>query len=492
MKQRLKAGGLVLTAILLVVGMTAGPALAASTLNHADGDAPNPQFTVDTLTVDEWNNSDFDNALQYYDDAGDMATLNAEVNTSTDVDDLGNGNVNPYSLTATDIDIAEFGEYPRKGDESGDNSASALDASEWTTTGASVSDVTTAPGVTAVEYDGTASGDYATYSNQSITSDAEKRHVQIAADIASASGTPTLKVEDSDGDYVAVQLYNSSAKDTDDSVLTNSTGEGMVSQVQIGSLTVQGNGDGTMGEIQSLNVTGDVDADFSLINVERTSTYKFGEKYVDTDSDDDDLETETIREPHGEYSINAMDSLGGTFDDAAIMGLSYPAHVSAEFVASDDMSAEFMSDNSFPQWDVLGDIYYRLTLPDAYDLSYSGVTLEQTTNWPGDRYVSVELKEDTGDTAFEDIDNWTELTGSYDAQDKDVTLDSTISTGTNYVVHFELKLTGDEADAMQAASGGAGVMGDSGGGGIVGVLMSPFTWLIGALAALGGRAAGVF
>ncbi len=492
MRQTVSKAFVALVAILTVTSMAAMPVMAASTLNYADGKAPNPQFNVEEVTVDEWDNGEFDSALEYYDDSGDATRLDGELNQSSDVDDLGTGTVNPISLTATDIQVAEFGEFPRNDDEDGENSASALDASEWTTSGASVSDATTAPGVDAVEFSGSASSDAATYGNISaLDSDIEKRDLQLAADIESASGEPVLQLNDSDGDYVEVKLYDADANQTADNVLANATGEGHVLQTEIGQLAVQGTGDGSMGEIVEVHVEGDVTAQFSLINAEKTSQYTFGEKYVE--NSDGELETVDITEPHGEYSVHSVDTFGSTFDDATMMGLSFPAHVSAEYAPSEDVDATFQGDNAYPNWDSVAQINYRLSLPDAYDISYSGVALEQTTQWPGTRYVSVEIKEGVGDTAFGDIDNANSVTSQFDAEDKTVTLDDTISPGTEYYIGIDLKLTSDEASAMQAASGGAGVMDDGSGGGIWSLLTSPIGMVVSAIGAfLGGRKFGVF
>ena len=289
-----------------------------------------------------------------------------------------------------------------------------------------------------------------------------------------------LQLNDSDGDYVAVKLFDADANQSADDVLANTTGEGHVLQTEIGQLTVQGSGDGTMGEVTEVYVTGDVTMEASLLNAEKTSQYTFGEKYVE--NSDGELETETSTEPHGAYSVHSVDTLGATFDDATVMGLSFPAHVSAEHAPAEDVSAEFQGDNAYPQWDSVADINYRLSLPDAYDISYSGVELEQTSQWPGTRYVSVEVKEGVGDTDFSEIENADSVTSSFDAQDKTVTLDSTISPGTEYYIGVDLKLTSDEASAMQAAGGGAGVMGGGGGGGIWSFLSSP----LGIISSIGG------
>lgn len=111
-----------------------------------------------------------------------------------------------------------------------------------------------------LNYAGTASSDSATYTNVSVA-DGEKSYVTIAADINSASGTPTLRLTDGDGDYVEVTLYDSSTNADSDTVLANSTGEGKVLQQQVGSMTLQGSGDGSFGSTEEVSLHGDIDAD---------------------------------------------------------------------------------------------------------------------------------------------------------------------------------------------------------------------------------------
>jgi len=141
---------------------------------------------------------------------------------------------------------------------------------------------TTAPGVDALNYAGSASSDSATYSNFTVE-DGEKGYLTIAADINSASGTPTLQLTDGDGDYVEVTLYDATGDASNDTLLANSTGEGMVLQEQVGDLTVQGGGDGTFDSTEEITVSGDIDADVSVLDAERTRDLAFGERLVETD-----------------------------------------------------------------------------------------------------------------------------------------------------------------------------------------------------------------
>ncbi len=469
-----------LIAVLVISSMVATPAVAAGGLAWGgDSKAPNPAISAE-VTVDEWDGAEFDNALQYYDDSGEAAQLPASLNESND---------NPITVTATDIDFEDRNEFPRKSDEE-DNSASALDADEWTTGGATVSETTTAPGVDALSFSGSADGDTATYSNFSVD-DGEKAYLTLAADIESASGTPTIRVTDEGGDYVEFELYNSSADNDDETVLTNATGEGNVLQAQIGDQPVQGSGDGTFGSAEEITIDGDVDADISVLDAERTREIQFGEQLEDTD-DDDELETVDVTQPNGEYSVANMAGFDSVMDDATFHGVTVDAVFQASDLQDDeDVSASFAEDNDYPNWDQVGNIDYKLELPTAFDLSYSNTELVDDPTLPDGRYRTVEVAEGVGDTDFEDIDSWSDVTSSYGSSE--VTLDSTVSSGTEYAISYKLTLTDGEVNAMQMTSGGgAGPMASSGGG-IIGFLTSlPGMLIGGAVSFLGLRRLGVF
>ncbi|WP_256403255.1 hypothetical protein [Halorubrum salinum] len=481
-----KAGLAALLALTVLSSMVAMPVAAAGGIGWGgDAKTPNPGIETD-VTIDEWSNAEFDSALEYYDDSGEAAELPASLNESND---------NPVTLTATDIDFDDRDQFPRLDSEDGDNSASALDASEWTTSGATVSDSTTAPGVDALNYAGTASSDSATYSNVSVA-DGEKSYVTIAADINSASGTPTLRLTDGDGDYVEVTLYDSTADADSDMVLANSTGEGKVLQQQVGDMTVQGTGDGSFGSTEEISLHGDLDADVSVLDAERTRALTFGERLEDTD-DDDELETVTITEPRGAYSVSGMDTFDEVMSDATIYGVT----ADAEFAASDleddeDVSAEFGASSDYPQWDQLGELAFRIELPTAFDLSYASPTLVDEPTLPSERYKAVDFAEGTGDTAFDEID-YSSVASSYDGSET-ITLDSTVSTDTEYVIAYDVTLTNDEVTAIEeaaSAAGGAGIMASNSGGpisgfigfitSIPGMILSALTGIVG-IRALGG------
>ena len=475
MKKKLKTLAVVLFALAIVGSST------VAALNFS-ADAPNPTAKVDSVTVSAYDVK-WGDSLTFENDSGSVLALPATLNSSTDVDDLGKGTVNPFSLVATNIEEKDFGEFPRTGDttedpDKDDNTASALDASEWTKSGAAsskltVSDTETAQNVEAVRFDADSmtSGDVATATYQNWTSeldsDESKRYLQVAADVdqLASSAEVQIKVVDESGDYKQLVL-NTSETQSSSGVLANATGDGHVSQVQLGELTTFGGG--SWDNIEKVEVTvvdGDADVSISMLNAGKMSRYKFGTKYVDND-DDDDLEKKEIYEPHGTYSIYSVETLDSEFDGATIHGLSFPAHFSAEDLEDSNIKTEWQDgkDAGYPNWDKFATFFYRLELPSAYDLSYSGVELVQETQWPGDRYVSVQYAEGVSeDTDFEDIEDnqWASKTSSYDAKGKNVTVDSTIAPGDDLVFKFEMVFTGDEASNLQTAGGGGdgGAMG---------------------------------
>jgi hypothetical protein len=395
----------------------------------------------------------------------------------------------------TNIDEMDFSQFPRKSNEE-NNSASALDASEWTTTGAqsgkiSVSDTTTAPGVEAVEV-ATASmgaGDVAIaeYGNFSIDSDESKRNLQLAVDVNTidAATAASVRVIDEDGDYKMLEI-DSAANASDAAVLANATGEGIVSQQQLGTLatqTVTGS-DGTFDNIETLavNVTeGDLDLSASLVNIEKLGKYQFGEMAYDG-SDDDDAKDEmkTLYEPSGMVWVTEFDSLGSSFEDASV----HDAKLYAQFRAADlednmDAHANVTSASNYPSYDSIGEVYYRLELPDAYDLSYSNAELVASQELPDSRYQSVDIAEGVGDAAFMDV-SWTDVTDKFDGVNEGHVLDDTIQPGEQIAVGATMLWTASDADAAQSSGGAAGQFA-SGGGGIVDQILGLPGMIIGSL-----------
>ncbi len=258
-------------------------------------------------------------------------------------------------------------------------------------------------------------------------------------------------------------------------------------------------GDGTIDEIGSIEVEagGSADVDMSAINLDKTSKYDLGTRHVE---EDDELETETIHEATGPLSVNSVESLGTTFDDATIHGLSFGAHFEASELSGDDVSVDAQAgeDAGYPNWAHHTTINYRLELPDAYDLSYSNAELVAEQKHTEPHYVSVQYAEGTGDDAFGDIDDdeWSDITSSFSSEDKEVSIDSTVQPGTSMVLQYEQVWTDSEFQTVTsgeaAESGGGGGIFSTGDGGILSMLFSPIGAIAAVVTGLIGRARGWF
>ena len=480
---------------MMFMGAVAPTALAAADFNESASAAQNPYIATD-VTVESYDRSTMEPG-QYEDDSGEIATLPATVNQSEDVDDIGSGTVNPYQFVATDIDFEDAGAFPHA-----EENISAVDnETRWTIDESgsagtmTVADSTTAPGVEALEVTTSSQTDsdtaVATFSDVSITSDAQKRYFQAMLDVNAldTGATVELRAVDSDGDYVATTI-NTSATASDDDVIATGTGEGYVIQEQIGSLTVAGNGDGTMAEIQEVEVAvmdGNADVRISALNVDKTSEWKLGDERVDTD-DEDDFETESMYDVStpGAIGVYNLETMGTTFDNAEINGLTMPMEFHASDLANDEqeVNVTFTEAAQYPNFENRMDAYYRLELPDAYDLTYAGATLQQDVTLPNSRYQTVEIAEGASDTDFADISGWTDTLGAIGSQGDTVTLDDTIQPGQEIAFHTTVLVTDDEKANLEATAtsgGGGGFFGGTGDGPIQKYVLSPIGGAIAAI-----------
>ena len=186
---------------LLAVALVAisGTAAAAGLALNPNADVyPHTTFHEDRLTISSHDVASMD-MLEYEDDSGEIATIKAHVN-GTEGGEL-------VSYRADQLEDSEFGAFPRSGDE--DGNVSVLDASAWTASGANVSlsqtNGSTAEGVASIQMatDGSlTSSDTASvsYTEAAIDSDAEKRVLQLIANVESLDAGAEVKVQIRDGD----------------------------------------------------------------------------------------------------------------------------------------------------------------------------------------------------------------------------------------------------------------------------------------------------
>ena len=477
-----KAALLAMLVVFSVFAGTAGVAMAQSS-----AEAPMPETSAEY--TNENYNMTWSSPLTYENDQGETVTLEAEVNETAD---------NPYSFVATDVEFEDAGAFPHdKSDVSG------LDAGEWSSSGASIAATDAGEGALNVATDGSVtSGDTstATFDNFSITSDVQKKHLAIAADVNTLDSGATVEIRamDSDGDYVAATIDGSAAESQN--LLANQTGEGFVLQRQMGKMSVEGSGDGTLTEIQSVEVAvidGDADVTVSMLNLDKMSKYTYGVEKVK--NDDDDLENEEIHEVDtpGAVSIHSLDSMGDTFSEATINGLTTDIVKSTSTLSGDDVEYQFNKTQDRPGYYGTATVYIPTGLPSAYDISFSGAVTEEQQVYLEDRYLEVAYAEGVGDTHPDDVDSWTTITSSYSEQNANVTIDDTIQPGQTSYVKYRLQLQETEFNAAQEflnnldSAGGAGMGPGGAGGGIFNWINGLYASIVAAVGGLFARAKGV-
>lgn len=492
---------------LFAVMLVASPIAAAQTsgpgLNYTSDKAPNPYITEDTLTIAAHDNAAMDSVLSYEDDNGEVTTLPATYNQSQ---------THPVGVRPDKIDADAYQLFPRVSGES-ENGQTWLNTSNWTkTSGAGSSmtisdaDGTTASGVPAVSFDGSVASTEQASANFSegvdITSDANKRVLMWVGNVdsLSASSNVSIRVYDADGDYKAAYI-DPDLNAADDNVIANGTATGVVYQEKLSNLAVEGTGDGTLDSIQYVKVVVDeANAKITTVglDVERKTMLDFGSHAYDTDGDGDvhDEDAETIEEwtqPDGTgvLTLTSLDTMGSWADSAVIHDLEvYDVKYRAQDLTDEEnWDVEFSAAEDYPSYAQQLEVYYRLEVPSAIDLSHGSLSLNDTQGSVGERYAVVEVAEDTGDTEFENVSDseFTSKKSLYDSKGDEHELDATVTAGDNYVVHMTLLLTDDEADTLADVSAMGGPTGKSGGflGGIWNFITSPFGAIISIASAAG-------
>lgn len=477
-------------ALTMVLSVFVGGAMASSPTSKVkmDGDtsAPNPQFTVDSLTVASHPvaNGLSDNAMAgVYDDNGEWdSDPGFYVNTTSPEAGV---NENPYTFKPGHIDDPDFGIFPRTGtNDDGEQLASVLDSSEWSTDASgtagsiAVSDTEVAEGVEAVNVDvsGT-SGDVAvaSYDNwtSELDSDEEKRTLQIAGDINELGADTNVDIAliDEDGDEKVVTI-NASDDAANEEVLADATGDSYVTQVKLSDLSTVSNGDGDYNNIETLEISvedGNFEGSFSWIDAESKSKDVLGVETVDSDDDGEYDETSEIYQAQGAISVNSMETLGGEFDNAVLNDVSFPAIFEAAEIEGEEgdegvYQIQWDGADSYPAYDAVYNASYRMELPGYIDLSYSGVTLEMEQGWNTERYTKLAYAEGVSeDTAFSDVTT-TDVSGNLGDVGDMATIDDTVQIGTGYTIHTMVKMTDDEKNIVQDEGGSAPPPEDSSGG----------------------------
>ncbi|MFC7070569.1 hypothetical protein ACFQL9_13025 [Halobaculum lipolyticum] len=456
-------------ALALVVMLAFAPAIGAAVptenqrVNMNSEYAHNPAIAVDRVVVAE-HDVDEMGGLDYVNDSGGVETFAAELNATTN---------NSYSYVPTALEDETLGAFPRTGDD--DGNVSALNASRWNeggpnASGFSVTDTSgeTATGVESVTFgtDGSfGSGDsaYAEFTLPTpITDSPDKLYFQQVFDVETLESGAQIVFEyrDEGGDARRV-VVNGSADASDAGVAANQTGEGFIAQPQSGELSVVSNDDGSFDGIASARVyimDGDGNITVTGLNAEKSSQWTFGTERVDGE-----VSAVTEKAEPGRLRITSMDSLGSWASDGVVHNKGvHNLAFTAELADVEDRNVTYSKAEQYGGYEWKQESYYRLTLPDGYDLTYYGVAFEDTQKMISERYALVEIAEGTSDTAFGNVTSWTDKTNVYGNAQPETrhTLDDTVEIGKSYVFHSVKLVTSEEKASLdskqQSNSGGGG------------------------------------
>lgn len=476
------------------VGASAGGAAAQTAgLNFSSDFVHDPWIDAD-VTIGEHDRSSDGRAMssqfQYINDNGEVADLRdmgARVRPQDEDDAENDVPFNPVTLRADRIDADTFSAMPRSEDfdESGDGDedtdVTALDSTHWSGSDSasgtiSIADADSAAGGPALQIstDGVADGETATASLDDSSSEWEfliesglgRKYLQVGMNIATLDGVVEVAV--GDGTNFVTTVADTAADETADATIATSTGDGKFHQVQLGELS----GIDDLGEISELEVrVEDADADVTLyaLDVERESRLSFGSR--EYTNSDDELDTETVRSPDGEYSITGLDTLGSAFDGATIVDLGISTRFEASGLPAENIDADWQDAERYDQDHRLRKAI-TFDLPTAYDLSYADLSAKDEVKFPGSRYIEIAFEDDAGEepatvSEWDDDDlTLTSRTSTYsDASiDDTVTLTTSVTTDSTFVVVYDYLLSDDERDdaTATAAVGAAGATSDGG------------------------------
>jgi len=477
MSTRIRGGALALAALLVV--SLAAPAVAAVTINTGADAYPTTYAQEDELTKITHEMDTMD-TLEYESNDGNVVDLEAIHN--------GTESGNDVAIRADRIAESDFNQFARTESEE-NNSETWTNASEWSTSGVTVSetDGSTGEGVESLTFStssntGTATATYSV----SETTDPNKRVLQLIGNVEQLDSGATVEIvlQDGDGDEVTPSI-NSTQDGTAADVITNSTANGVIYQQRVGDLSVQGSGDGSFDGIQKVIVrVSDADAELKItaLNAERKSMWAFGtHRYEDADGE---WTSETVeqRSEGGYINITSADSMGETFDDATISRLKVHNVWYRLQDQPDDYSAEIVDADNIGGYPSKLVLEGRINVETAYELSHGELELVTEQSLAGERYQRLRYAEGVGDTATSEISDssWVDASGDLGEQGNTITLDATGQSGTTYVVQVTPTLLDGEVSELQN-TGGGGFWNSDGGGN---PFTSAYNWIVGSVVGL--------
>lgn len=443
-------------------------------------------YTIESVDLEEMD------VLEYTADDGTKSSLvdHGFVVASRDEDDEPH---NPITLRADHIDYTEFNQLPRgetyTNADDDELDLNVLDATHWETdeSGSSgtmtVETIEGANGADVLSVSSSSQGTddvvTATFSDVDISSGEMRKVLQLIVSISTleSGSTVTVRITD-DGGNDPEFLIDPDGDSAADDVIATETGDGIVYQQQLGDVFDAVDGiNGIEIEIADANA----DMDFTAIALEKESRWSFGtEEYL---NDDDEVDSQTVYEPSGDYSITTLNSMD--FGTASIAEYDVDVEQRASELASEDVYIRDEESPSGYDKPIIAELAFRYEPVTAFDLSPTLDALRDETEVSSSRYDAVEFTR-TSDVieGWSDIDDLTltDVTDQYGGSVGDeVEVTSTVSTDESLILVYSLAVDEDELSSMESAAGGAGGAAGDGDSGPFGL----WTWIGGGALGLG-------
>lgn len=418
---------------------------------------------------------------------------------------------NPVTLKASNFITDEYTAFPRDvkydsdgdGDvDSDDEGVSVLDSTHWTTTNStngtiSVTDVTESGPALQVASSTVPAGetvkatfDLSTVGSKdaTITEGMSRRFLQQVTDIdlLESGVVVTFAVIDSAGNEVTATIDPAGDASTT-SVLASSQGDSKVREVRVGEL--ENAQSVTLGDIQKLQIRiseANADLTFHGLNLGKSEQWDFGtEQFLNSDSK---VDTRSVYEPTGTFTITSLSTLPTMFSDAEIKNVQYDAEMRASHLPSDQLHARVNdSPSGYSRPDEV-EYVAEFEWPSAYALTVNAGAAEDRQQLPNGRYVDIQVATGINDidewSDIEDSISWTSKKSSYTSIDKLVTLLSSTSSSDRTAVRVRSVHNETESTAMTSTSGSTPQAATTTGGG-GGGFSALKTLLMGGLAAIG-------
>lgn len=458
----------------LATAATAGSASAQENTNEAtdvmidfSADLAHDPWIPGSITVVEHKSGMGD--LGFTNDNGEQVSLNDHgyVLASDRSDSDTPTAVNPITLQAANIQADEFTDFPRGVTDADDDPVSATDAANWALDESGTAGTLTVENADRdslrVAATGQTSGDVATarFTDFDVTSGIARKFLQVVQNVDVLDGVVEFRVESSAGNTLVAR--NDAAGDVaTEAVLTATTGASQVGQARLGEL-------GSLDDITAIEIAivdGDGDVTIHGLNVERESAWTFGsQEFVNAD---DEVETRTVENPSGEFSITSLSTLPSEFSEAVINNKMIDFEIRASELPTAQIWAREKDTPDTYNYAKELDMFVQFEGVTAYDLTNQTFgSLFDVVEFPPGRYRALQAA--TGFDAvesWEDIEaiSWTDRSGEPSTDGEQIEMLSNLSAADVTGWRARIEMSEDRLATLTSTGGGGAAVGVSGSG----------------------------